>query len=555
MPALPAHGAESRETAPRAVCASFAIPVVAMCIPSEASPLSIASSRINLLGSLGVRSVLLPLREQNASGRDFARACHEATVAYEARTKTPVNAIFVQTSPNLLWTQPLWPYCFYKWDGSRSHGHFHWYARADADTLLLSPGASDGASTSRVESRPFELESRAVARAAHEAPSRAARPVSVLQDPLLAVALPLPRPSETECRAFQNATPAHASRLSCPPRRVAPDETERHAADTGRHADETTRLADETKRLADETKRLADETKRLADETKRLADETKRLAGHAAHRQLRDGPRNGSRAGSRVVGAGGASPRANSPFLYTTSTASTQRSKISPAGNGTDVGTDVVTDVVTGVGTDAASCRAMARAVCTTLEGKPSRVPRLALGLGGLARTFAHQLVYTTVRGHLIDAVGARTTVFAHLRLEDDRPVQRGGHRTHYRTHQAPPTVTSPTPPTPTAAAEQQHHIHSLIHRRVVVALGVLGAAPDNVELVGSDGMLMNFDGSIRGPATATVDVIRRVPDCEYIRHPRVPPRSPCDTYINVCALPTALGQVNMGLLMASDGL
>ena len=548
MPALPAHGAESRETAPRAVCASFAIPVVAMCIPSEASPLSIASSRINLLGSLGVRSVLLPLREQNASGRDFARACLEATVAQEAHTKTPVNAIFVQTSPNLLWTQPLWPYCFYKWDGSRSHGHFHWYARADADTLLLSPGASDGASTSRVESRPFELESRAVARAAHEAPSRAARPVSVLQDPLLAVALPLPRPSETECRAFQNATPAHASRLSCPPRRVAPDETERHAADTGRHADETTRLADETKRLADETKRLADETKRLA-------DETKRLAGHAAHRQLRDGPRNGSRAGSRVVGAGGASPRANSPFLYTTSTASTQRSKISPAGNGTDVGTDVVTDVVTGVGTDAASCRAMARAVCTTLEGKPSRVPRLAFGLGGLARTFAHQLVYQTVRGHLIDAVGARTTVFAHLRLEDDRPVQRGGHRTHYRTHQAPPTVTSPTPPTPTAAAEQQHHIHSLIHRRVVVALEVLGAAPDNVELVDSDGMLMNFDGSIRGPATATVDVIRRVPDCEYIRHPRVPPRSPCDTYINVCALPTALGQVNMGLLMASDGL
>ena len=222
MPALPAHGAESRETAPRAVCASFAIPVVAMCIPSEASPLSIASSRINLLGSLGVRSVLLPLREQNASGRDFARACHEATVAYEARTKTPVNAIFVQTSPNLLWTQPLWPHCFYKWDGSRSHGHFHWYARADADTLLLSLGASDGASTSRVESRPFELESRAFARAAHEAPSRAARPVSVLQDPLLAVALPLP-PSETECRAFQNATPAHASRLGCPPRRIAPD--------------------------------------------------------------------------------------------------------------------------------------------------------------------------------------------------------------------------------------------------------------------------------------------------------------------------------------------
>ena len=237
MPARPAHGAESRETAPRAVCASFAIPVVAMCIPSEASPLSIASSRINLLGSLGVRSVLLPLREQNASGRDFARACHEATVAYEARTKTPVNAIFVQTSPDLLWTQPLWPHCFYKWDGSRSHGHFHWYARADADTLLLSPGARDGASTSReLESRPVELESRAFARAAHEAPSRAARPVSVLQDPLLAVALPLP-PSETECRAFQNATPAHASGLGCPPRRFAPDETERRA-------DEPTRLAD-----------------------------------------------------------------------------------------------------------------------------------------------------------------------------------------------------------------------------------------------------------------------------------------------------------------------
>ena len=494
MPALP-HGAESRESAPRAVCASFAIPFVAMCLPSGASPMSIASSRINLLASMGVRSVLLALREHDATGRDFARACHEATVAHEARTKAPVNAIFVQTSPDLLWTQPLWPYCFYKWDGSRSHGHFHWYSRADADTLLLAPDARHGVS-SHVDSRARSTRAARVA----------ARPVSVLEDPLLAVALPLP-PSETECRAFQNATPAHALKLGCPPRRLSrrlsPDGNNGHAGQ------------------------------------------------HAEQRQRRDGPRNGSRAGSRVVSAKGMSPFAvKVPFLYTTSTTSNQ--EVNQKVNGTEVGTD------------AASCQAMARAVCTTLEGVHSRVPRLALGLGGLARTFAHQLVYQTVRGHLIDAVGARTTVFAHLRLEDDRPVLL------HRTNQAPPTMTSPTRPTPTVAAEQQHHMHSLKFtasnsqhslkfteltlRRVVVALEALGTAPENVELVGSDGMLMNFDGSIRGPATAAVDAIRRVPDCDYIRHPRVPPRSPCDTYLNVCALPTALGQV-MGPLMASDGL
>ena len=455
MPALP-HGAESRESAPRAVCASYAIPFVAMCLPSEASPLSIASSRINLLISLGVRSVLLVLREHNASGRDFARACHEATVAHEAHNKAPVDAIFVQTSPDLLWTQPLWPYCFYKWDGSRSYGHFHWYARADADTLLLVPGVRDGVS-SRVDSR-----------------ARSTRPVSVLEDPLLAVALPLP-PSETECRAFQNATPAHALKLECPPRRL----------------------------------------------TRRLAPD-----GTNWHAGLHAGPRNVPRAVNVVREKG------TSPFLYTTSNQEANQEANQEVNQ--KVNQEVNQEVNgTEVGTDAASCRAMARAVCTILEGVHSRVPRLALGLGGLARTFAHQLVYQTVRGHLMDAVGARTTVFAHLRLEDDRPVQQGGHRT-----QAPPAVTS----------------HRLIHRRVVVALEALGTAPENVELVGSDGMLMNFDGSIRGPATAAVDVIRRVPDCDYIRHPRVPPRSPCDTYLNVCALPTALGQV-MGPLMTSDDL
>ena len=314
--------------------------------------MSIASSRINLLASMGVRSVLLALREHDATGRDFARACHEATVAHEARTKAPVNAIFVQTSPDLLWTQPLWPYCFYKWDGSRSHGHFHWYSRADADTLLLAPDARDGVS-SHIDSRARSTRAARVA----------ARPVSVLEDPLLAVALPLP-PSETECRAFQNATPAHALKLGCPPRRLSrrlsPDGNNGHAGQ------------------------------------------------HAEQRQRRDGPRNGSRAGSRVVSAKGMSPFAvKVPFLYTTSTTSNQ--EVNQKVNGTEVGTD------------AASCQAMARAVCTTLEGVHSRVPRLALGLGGLARTFAHQLVYQTVRGHLIDAVGARTTVFAHLRLEVTR--------------------------------------------------------------------------------------------------------------------------------------
>lgn len=54
-------------------------------------------------------------------------------------------------------------------------------------------------------------------------------------------------------------------------------------------------------------------------------------------------------------------------------------------------------------------------------DGGVSTAPRLALCLGGLARTLLNALVPHSIRGHVIDALGMRTTVFAHIRLEDQR--------------------------------------------------------------------------------------------------------------------------------------
>ena len=59
---------------------------------------------------------------------------------------------------------------------------------------------------------------------------------------------------------------------------------------------------------------------------------------------------------------------------------------------------------------------------------------RLAVGIGGLARTFTHPVVYKSIRGHLLDALATprssshaaasnAVTVFASLRLDDNRPV------------------------------------------------------------------------------------------------------------------------------------
>lgn len=64
------------------------------------------------------------------------------------------------------------------------------------------------------------------------------------------------------------------------------------------------------------------------------------------------------------------------------------------------------------------------RASATTApEGRaPSiRAPQLALCIGGLARTFAHAVVYRSIRGHLVAPLGVDATVFAHLRLSDRR--------------------------------------------------------------------------------------------------------------------------------------
>lgn len=47
--------------------------------------------------------------------------------------------------------------------------------------------------------------------------------------------------------------------------------------------------------------------------------------------------------------------------------------------------------------------------------------PKVAMCLGGAARTFSNHVVYRTIKANLIDAFGADATVFAYLKLRDER--------------------------------------------------------------------------------------------------------------------------------------
>jgi len=58
-------------------------------------------------------------------------------------------------------------------------------------------------------------------------------------------------------------------------------------------------------------------------------------------------------------------------------------------------------------------------------DGAP---PRVAVCISGAARTFENPIVHRSLKEHLIDSLGAQTTVFAHLKLTDARGDNRTGH-------------------------------------------------------------------------------------------------------------------------------
>ena len=367
-----------RADAARSVCGVYAIPTVAICLPPHTSSLSLASLHLNFIDSMGINATVL---QSDHEGADAAASCHAAMIAREARQDSSFTAVLLLNASDLVWTQPMWPFCYHRWERSRQNarGSVLWAARAEATALLL--GIEMGAK------RPL------------------------LEDPLLATALRI-NPSTHECLAWRNATPAHAVHLPCPPR-ASEWWSSRSGVDGTYSSAWTSRVS--------------------------LAQQLSRFS------------------------------LAQQPH-------------------------------VSGV--------ALAGAVCGTSG------PRLALGLAGLARTFAHPLVYKALRGFLVDAIGARsTTVFAHLRLDDDRPVQTSSSG-------GKPEDKMPTDPR--------------MRGRVLEALQALGASRLNSEVLSS---------STRG-GSRDDDEARRPPDCEYITHPVTPPRQPCDTYKDLCALPTALGQL-----------
>jgi hypothetical protein len=74
--------------------------------------------------------------------------------------------------------------------------------------------------------------------------------------------------------------------------------------------------------------------------------------------------------------------------------------------------------------------------ICIGTDVQP---PRIALCLGGLARTFGHSLAFKTLKGNLLIPLRAKTSaVFAHLRLADSRGIPNRGRQ--FANHISPGT-------------------------------------------------------------------------------------------------------------------
>lgn len=131
----------------------------------------------------------------------------------------------------------------------------------------------------------------------------------------------------------------------------------------------------------------------------------------------------------------------------------------------------------------------------------PTGAPRLALLLGGLARTFARPLVHSTLRANLIEALGFGTSgVFAHLRLEDRRGITGFG-------------------------KIDLSGVTSAERAEVEAALASLGAQPEDVKLV--------------------YDSTPPVPECAGWPKPVALPKGEiCKSYALPCSFHAMLGQL-----------
>lgn len=382
------------------------------------------------------------------------RRCLEALVNYEARARKSMEAVLIAPASHV-WTRPLWPAC---WDlglraptasGAGSNRYFAharspgvwWLHRSSADALLArmarreqqceAPSAetnSESADGVRAESsfQQGASDSKAADSAALSQMLQAAREAHV-PPPEIDLALSAAIPA-TMATAQGSSSAGGGATLPRADARLPP----RHPAPRGGmcepvfdcHAWESARpshLLPNALAAIDSGSSVATSVLQISTHPAR----TDRAEGESSLATSSGYPRDSAQLRrlpcpmASACGEGSAlpwsPPLAPAHIQHPASKVQSNDDKdeeveeeVAHAATGSHARVDVLAT---------RAARLATRAVCG------DRPPRLAVCFGGLARTFGRALVHRSLKGHLIDALGARATVFAVLRLEDRRGI------------------------------------------------------------------------------------------------------------------------------------
>ena len=391
-------------SASASVCSAYYSPRLAVCVAGAPSnDAALRSIRANIVVALGgnltttfaslvlveriegvrsaVSSILQPasIRVRLLDGGSSEGGCSADVIsrrdcllqvaAHERGAAARFESVLIVPADSL-WLLPLWPHCFHSGSVNRHFGRVAWLTREAVDIMLASP--------SHMEGNPDRQRNRRCLTAYVEPE------LNSTLDPSLRFAVQLVRSSAPSSGSFSragslsSATSMHASSSFRTPAR--PDCEAWRAASLAWRAASATRIM-------------------------------RRGSGSGSEAGSSEGEGVSFPIGTRHPQCPSAIPSAF-PSAFPSATPSAIPSAIPSAPTLHNASGVSVTD-------DEAFVASTARLVCS---GSSSAPPKIALCVGGLARTFAHELVHRSMHGHLLLRLGASySAVFAHLRLGDLR--------------------------------------------------------------------------------------------------------------------------------------